>query len=140
VRMITGALEHRLGNYEQATGRKPQGLSYFFCVWPPLKHAIIANRPRVYLIYILAVIAAAWCLAPRVERMHVLLGFMTGCLAIAWAVPMLGGVDAGRHLTIFNFILDLVVCADVGFAVHLLLRIRQRGKLAPTTPCDAETE
>jgi hypothetical protein len=120
VRMKTGALEHRLGNYEKSSGKGPQALSYFFCPWPAVKHAIIANRPRVYLIYILAVIVAAWTLAPRVERMPALLGCVTVCLAVAWAIPMLGGVDAGRHLTIFNFLLDLVVCADVGFAVHLL--------------------
>jgi hypothetical protein len=125
VRMKTGALEHRLGNYQKSTGKGPQALSYFFCLWPSVKHAIIANRPHVYLIYILAVIVGAWMLAPRVERMPVLLGCLTVCLAVAWAIPMLGGVDAGRHLTIFNFILDLVVCADVGFAVHFVAQLNQ---------------
>ena len=131
VRMKTGAIEYRLGNYEQSTGKKPQTLSYFFCVWPWLKHAVIANRPRVYLLYVVGAIAAAWALAPRVARMRVLLGFVTGCLAVAWAVSMLDGVEAGRHLTVFNFLLDLVVCADIGFAVHRCFSWRS---------CDAETE
>jgi hypothetical protein len=47
-------------------------------------------------------------------------------VSVAWAIPMLDGVDAGRHLVIFNFMLDLIVCADLGLAGHALLNSRSR--------------
>lgn len=118
VRMKTGATEHRLGNYEQSVGKPPQSLSHFLGVWPAMKYAVISGRPFVYLGWILAVIGAAWAFAPRIPRMRILLTAFTGCLAVAWAIPMLDGLDAGRHLTIFNFLLDLLVCADIAFVVY----------------------
>jgi hypothetical protein len=120
LRMKDGNREHRLGNYEESTGKKPQALSNFFCVWPVVKHAIISGRPRVFLAWIVAVIAVAWALAPRSAGMRVLLAFITASLVVAWMIGMLDGLDGGRHLTVFNFLLDLVVCADVAFAVRRL--------------------
>jgi hypothetical protein len=116
LRMKMGAQEHRLGNYERATGKEPQALSYFFCAWPVLKHAVISGRPLVFLAWILAAAGAAWWLAPPVPRMRVLLAFLTLCLAVAWIIGMLDGLDAGRHLTVFNFLLDLLICVDVSFS------------------------
>lgn len=118
VRMKTGNLEHRLGNYEKSVGKPPQALSHFLGVWPAIKHGIISGRPFVYLAWIIAVIGAAWALAPPVPRMRILLLVFTACLAVAWAIPMLDGLDAGRHLAIFNFLLDLLVCGEVGMLVH----------------------
>jgi hypothetical protein len=124
VRMKTGALAHRLGNYEKSAGKAPQALSHFLGVWPAIKHAIISGRPLVYLAWIIAVIGAAWATAPPVPRIRILLFAFTACLAVAWAIPMLDGLDAGRHLTVFNFLLDLMVCADVGFVVFRYTRQR----------------
>jgi hypothetical protein len=118
VRMMTGQVEHRLGNYERSTGKPPQALSQFFCVLPVIKYAFVAGRPRTYLAYILVVIGLLWILAPPVERIKPLLGFVTGSLALAFLVSMLDGVEGGRHLIIFNFILDLVLCADIGLAAQ----------------------
>lgn len=118
VRMKTGALEHRLGNYEKSVGKPPQTLSHFLGVWPAARHAVISGRPYAYLIWIITVIGAAWALAPRVPRMWILLLTFTACLAVAWAIPMLDGLDAGRHLAIFNFLLDLLVCGEAGFLAH----------------------
>jgi hypothetical protein len=123
LRMKEGTREHRLGNYERSAGKMPQALSYFLCAWPVAKHAIIGGRPVVYLVWIIAAIVAAWSLAPRVPRMRVLLAFMTACLAVAWLVGMLDGLDAGRHLTVFNFALDLLVVADFGFMVRRALQM-----------------
>jgi hypothetical protein len=127
VRMKTGAIEHRLGNYEKSVGKPPQALSHFLGVWPAAKHAVISGRPFVYLAWIIAVIGAAWALAPPVPRIRILLLTFTACLAVAWAIPMLDGLDAGRHLAIFNFLLDLLVCAEVGMLVQRHVQSNSRG-------------
>jgi hypothetical protein len=113
VRMKTGTIEHRLGNYEQSAGKPPQSLSHFLGVWPAVEHTVISGRPLAYLAWIFAVVGAGWALAPRIPRILILLAAYSACLVVAWAIPMLDGLDAGRHLTIFNFLLDLFVCADV---------------------------
>jgi hypothetical protein len=70
--MKTGSVRHRLGNYERSTGKEPQAISQFFCIWPKLKYGVIAGRPIIYLLYILAVIGTLWTLAPRFKRVRVL--------------------------------------------------------------------
>ena len=92
VRMKTGAIEHRLGNYEQSVGKPPQALSHFLGVWPAIKHAVISGRPIVYLAWILCVIGAGWALAPDIPRIRILLATCTACLVVAWAIPMLDGL------------------------------------------------
>jgi hypothetical protein len=121
VRMKTGAIEHRLGNYEASAGKPPQTLSQFFCIWQAFKTAIIGGRPVVYLIYIFVAVGAAWVLAPPLARLHVLLGIFTAMIVLTFAIAMLDGVDGGKHLMIFGYLLDLMVCADVTFAVWKLL-------------------
>jgi hypothetical protein len=123
VRMKTGALAHRLGNYEKETGKPPQALSHFFCFWPAVKHAAIAGRPRLYLAFILALVAAAWALAPRVPGMRPLLGTVTAMLAVSILMVMTDGIDSGRHLMIFNYILDLVAAAVAVFAIAPLISL-----------------
>lgn len=122
VRMKTGTTEHRLANYQQSTGKPPQSLSYFFCAWPFLKHSLIANRPFVYLAYIVGATALLWVFAPRVERMPLVPGMVTAVLAVEWGICMLDGADGGRHLLVFNYLLDLVVCADLIFASRRWIR------------------
>lgn len=75
----------------------------------------------MYLIYILAAISAAWILAPDVARMRILLSIFTAAIVLTFAVAMLDGVDRGKHLMIFGYLVDLAVCADVTFAVWKLL-------------------
>ena len=117
VRMKTGALAHRLGNYERETGKPPQALSHFFCFWPAVKHAVIAGRPRLYLAYILGLVAAAWLLAPGVPGMRALLATFTAMLAVSLMMVMTDGVESGRHLMIFNYLLDLLAAAVAVFAL-----------------------
>ena len=118
VRMNTGSLAHRLGNYEESTGKPPQTLSHFFCFWPYLKERLFGGHARRYLLYIVAVVASAWVLRPRVPGMRILLAIVTGMLAASLAVVMVDGVDSGRHLLIFNFLLDLTAAAAAAFAIE----------------------
>ncbi len=117
VRIRMSGVPHRLGNYEQALGRPPQTISHFFTVWAAVKNALFGGRPVAYLVYILAVIALAWALAPPGKPMRMLLSIVTLSLAVEFAICMLDGADGGRHLTLFSFLLDLLVCCDVVFAV-----------------------
>jgi hypothetical protein len=110
VRMKIGTKEYRLGNYERSTGRAPQSLSGFFGIWPILKGSVIGGHPRRHLLYILVIIAAAWWSAPRRPGMRWLIGILTGMLVISFATSLTDGVDAGRHLQVFNYLLDLTVC------------------------------
>ena len=120
--MKIGEREYRLANYERSTGKPPQSLSQFFCLWPALKQSVISGRPRIFLAYILAVIAAAWLLAPRQPGMHWFLGIITAMLVASFAVVLLDGVDGGRHLQMFKYLLDLLVC---GVAAFIAERIAQ---------------
>ena len=122
VRIRMSGVPHRLGNYEEATAKPPQAISHFFTVWAALKGAIFGDRPLVYLMYILTVIALAWILAPPAQNMRLLLAIVTISLAVEFAICMLDGADGGRHLTLFIFLLDLLVCCNVAFAVQKLLK------------------
>ena len=115
--MKTGDLAHRLGNYERSTGKPPQTLSHFFCFWPTIKYYLLAGRPLLYLLYILGVVTAAWMLRPNVSGMRPLLAIVTTMLAVSMAVVMVDGVESGRHLMVFNFLLDLLAAAVAAFAV-----------------------
>jgi hypothetical protein len=127
VRMKIGEREYRLGNYERRTGKPPESVSHFFGMWPALKHGVIGGYPRRYFAYILAVIAAAWLLAPRWPGMRWFLGIVTAMLVLSFAVPLADGLDGGRHLQMFNYLLDLVVC---GVAALTAERIAQRRALS----------
>jgi hypothetical protein len=118
VRMRMSGVPHRLGNYEESEGKPPQAISHFFTVWAALKNAIFGGRPAAWLAYILLVIALAWTLAPPGRPMRMVLAIVTLSLAVEFAICMLDGADGGRHLTLFSFLLDLLVCCDVVFAVR----------------------
>ena len=122
VRIRMSGVPHRLGNYEESLGRPPQTVSHFFTVWAGVKNAIFGNRPLVYAAYILAVIGFAWILAPPGRAMRLLMAIVTVALTVEFAICMLDGADGGRHLTLFSFVLDLMVCCDIVFAVRKLMR------------------
>jgi hypothetical protein len=113
VRIRMAGVPHRLSNYEESQGRPPQAISHFFTLWPALKNAAFGARPILYGLWILAVIAIAWILAPRDGRMRLLLAIFTTALAVEFSICMLDGADGGRHLTLFNALLDFLVCCDV---------------------------
>ena len=121
VRMKMSGIPHRLGNYEESLGKPPQTLSHFFTIWAAIKDAMFGDRPLVYLAYILIVIASAWLLAPPGWPMRILLAIVSLSLAAEFAICMLDGADGGRHLTLFSYLLDLLVCCDVAFAARKFL-------------------
>jgi hypothetical protein len=125
VRMKTGAREHRLGNYEYGAGKPPQALSYFFAMWPAAKYRLIAGRPLVYLAYMVVVFALFWLWSPKVRGMRLWCGIITLGAAAEWAVSLMDGGDAGRHLVLYNLVLDLVLCCVVVFAVWRVRRGRK---------------
>jgi hypothetical protein len=118
VRMKMAGIPHRLGNYEESTGKPPQSISHFFTVWATIRNAIVGDRPPIYLTYILTVIALAWILAPPIPRMRLLIALVTLALAGEFVICMLDGADGGRHLTVFSYLLDLLFCCDVVFALR----------------------
>lgn len=117
VRMRMSGVAHRLGNYDETQGKPPQSISHFFTLWAAIKGAIFGDRPLIYLAYIVIVIALAWILAPPGWRMRALLAMVTLSLAAEFAICMLDGADGGRHLTLFNALLDLLFCCDAVFAL-----------------------
>jgi hypothetical protein len=118
VRIRMSGVAHRLGNYEESLGKPPQTISHFFTLWAAIKDAAFGARPLVYVAYILIVIVVAWLLRPPGGPMALLLAMMTLSLAVEFGISMLDGADGGRHLTLFNFLLDLVVCCDIVFAAR----------------------
>ena len=122
VRMRMSGVAHRLGNYDEAQGKPPQSISHFFTLWAAMKNAIFGDRPLIYLAYIVTVIALAWILAPPGWRMRTLLEIVTLSLAAEFAICMLDGADGGRHLTLFNALLDLLFCCDIVFAARRCLK------------------
>ena len=126
VRIRMAGVPHRLGNYEESLGKPPQSLSHFFTLWASVKDAIFGARPLVYLAWILIVIATSWLLAPSGPRMTLLLALVTLSLMAEFAICMLDGADGGRHLILFNFLLDLLFCCDVVVAVRKRLACTPR--------------
>jgi hypothetical protein len=118
VRIRMAGVPHRLSNYEESQGKPPQAISHFFTLWPALKNAVFGARPILYALWIIAVIEMAWMLAPPAPGMRVLLAVVTAALAAEFAICMLDGADGGRHLTLFNALLDFLICCDVVFAAR----------------------
>lgn len=117
VRIRMSGVPHRLSNYEESLGKPPQAVSHCFTVWAALKDALFGGRPLAYLAFILLVVLCAWILAPPGPPVRLLLALVTLALAVEFAICMLDGADGGRHLTLFGFLLDLLVCCDAAFAV-----------------------
>ncbi len=50
--------------------------------------------------------------------MQLLLAIVTLSLAGEFVISMMDGADGGRHLLLFTYLLDLLVCADAVFAIR----------------------
>ena len=118
VRIRQGGVAQRLGNYPETLGKPPQTISHFLTVWASIKDAIFGARPLLYAEFIIAVIAMAWILAPPGRPMQLLLAIVTLSLAGEFVISMMDGADGGRHLLLFTYLLDLLVCADAVFAIR----------------------
>jgi hypothetical protein len=110
--------ETHAGNFEKASGKPAFTRSRFFMLWPAVKHRLTAGKPRVFLAYIVGLITLAWWLAPRRPGMRALLAIFVAMLAFSLGTSMMDGLDAGRHLQIFNFLLDLLACGTAAFAAE----------------------
>ncbi len=118
VRMKIGQREYRLGNYAKAAGHPPEAQSGFFDVWSQLKVAALGNRPIAYLAYAIGLQILLWALVWRQPanvrpRTATLAAALMGMLAFAAIIVMFDAVDTGRHLFLFNALLDVAVCVAV---------------------------
>jgi hypothetical protein len=118
VRMKIGQREYRLGNYAKAAGQPPEAQSGFLDVWSQLKVAALGNRPIAYLAYVIGLQILLWALVLRQPadlrpRTATLAAALMGMLALAPIIVMFDAVDTGRHLFLFNALLDVAVCAIV---------------------------
>ena len=68
--------------------------------------------------WFLVVFVLVWLFGPPDQRMRLLLAIMTAALAAEFSICMLDGADGGRHLTLFNALLDFLVCCDAVLAAR----------------------
>lgn len=118
VRMEIGSRQYRLGNYERSSGHSPESQSHFLTQWSDWKAAVFGNRPVRYAAYAIVLFAALWMLAlrrpnPTRPRLALLMAILTAMTGTALLIVLFDGVDTGRHLFLFNALLDLAVCAGV---------------------------
>lgn len=121
VRMEIGTREYRLGNYEQSSGRAPEAQSRFLDFWTALKTAIFGNRGALYGLYAFALLGGAWICALRsaasLRAPAMTIAAMLSAMVIAAAaIAMVDAVETGRHLFLFNALLDVTVCGLVAFS------------------------
>ncbi len=121
VRMQTGGRQYRLGNYEKDTGKPPEAQSHFLDVWTSWKTAAFGNRPLLYAGWAAALLGALWTLVVRLPvdvrpRVVALAAIWTTMMTLAPLLVLFDGVDTGRHLFLFNAMLDMTVCGLVAFA------------------------
>jgi hypothetical protein len=123
VRMKIGDAEYRLGNYERSAGHPPSRQSRFLCWWSEAKSAALARRPLAYLAYVLLLVAGTWFAAdrqPACDRAAA----RVGALCLTTMLPAIAGpafldaVDTGRHLLMFNAVLDIFACALVWLSLR----------------------
>jgi hypothetical protein len=118
VRMEIGSRQYRLGNYEKVTGYPPETQSGFLDGWTAIKTWVFGNRPWIYAGYAVALLGILWRRAWRSGekarlRIVYLTATLTAMLVVGLGVVLFDGVDMGRHMLIFNTLLDLGVCAVV---------------------------
>lgn len=118
VRMEIGSRQYRLGNYERSSGHPPESQSHFLTQWSDWKAAVFGNRPVRYAAYTIVLFAALWLLAlrrpnPARPRIVLLMAVLTAMTGTALLIVLFDGVDTGRHLFLFNALLDVAVCAGV---------------------------
>lgn len=120
VRMQIGARQYRLGNYEKDTGEPPEAQSHFLDFWTDWKAAAFGNRPWLYGAWAVALLVMLWTLALRLSpkirpRVTALTAIWTTMVVAAPLLVLFDGIDTGRHLFLFNAMLDMTVCGLVGF-------------------------
>jgi hypothetical protein len=120
VRMRIGTREYRLGNYEKSAGKAPEAQSHFFDFWNDLKAAVFGGRPGLYAGYAAVLLAALWSLALSQAaglrgRLIAVAYIWTAMVTLSAILVMFDGVDTGRHLFLFNAMLDMTACGLLCF-------------------------
>lgn len=132
VRMRIGARQYRLGNYEKSAGKPPEAQSRFLDFWSEWKAAAFGNCPLLYGAWTVALLAALWILSLRQSRLRArfvaLAAIWTAMVVLAAALVMFDAVDTGRHLFLFNAMLDMTVCGLVAI-LSLPLRLWARSSV-----------
>lgn len=110
-----GQREFRLGNYPKSSGRPPGAQSRFFDAWSAFKAALFGNHPVPYVAYAAGLVAALWTLVLRLPgnlrpRAVLLAGALSGMLIVAAITVTFDAVETGRHLFLYNALLDVGVC------------------------------
>src|SRR5579875_730838 len=123
VRMEIGAREYRLGNYQPESGHLPEAQSHVLALWPAAKAALYARRPWSYLGFCFTLVAllwlAAWFQGPARAPAVLGVAVLTALLPTTFAPPFFDAVDTGRHLFLFNCVLDLCACTLLALAIRL---------------------
>jgi len=114
VRMQIATRQYRLGNYEKSVGKPPEAQSHFFDFWSGLKAAVFGNRPLLYGCYSAGLLTALWTLSRRARRTAIA-AIWSVMVALAAVLVMFDGVDTGRHLFLFNAMLDMTACGLLCF-------------------------
>jgi hypothetical protein len=114
VRMQIGPRQYRLGNYEISVGKAPEAQSHFFDFWTDLKATAFGNRPVLYGCYAAVLLAALWMLCMR-ARLAAVAAIWTSMVVLAAVLVLFDGVDTGRHLFLFNAMLDMTACGLLCF-------------------------
>lgn len=120
VRMKIGARQYRLGNYEKTAGKPPEAQSHFFDLWCDFKVVIFGGQPFVYACYTAALLGILWILTlrqpeTRRARLVALAAMWTAMIALAAMLVMFDGIDTGRHLFLYNAMLDMTLCGLLAF-------------------------
>jgi hypothetical protein len=115
-----GTRQYRLGNYEKSTGKAPEAQSHFFDFWSDLKAAVFGDRPELYAGYAAVLLAALWGLAlsrpaKLRARLIAIAAIWTAMVTLSAVLVMFDGVDTGRHLFLFNAMLDMTACGLLCF-------------------------
>ncbi len=142
VRMQIGARQYRLGNYEKSAGKPPEAQSHFLDFWTGSKVAVFGDRPVLYGAYAAGLLGALWIFAFRQvgngrARMLALCAVWTAMVTLAAVLTMFDEVDTGRHLFLFNAMLDMTLCgviAALSFFSVSKSNLREAGAIPAEPP------
>ncbi|MCC6859037.1 MAG: hypothetical protein IT158_10765, partial [Bryobacterales bacterium] len=112
----------RQGNYDRGAGRPPYAMSYYFALWSIAKYQVLGRRPVAYLMFflipagVLAAMAARRRLPPGMAGAALVMAAMA---AVELAIGTLGdAAEITRHLTIYNFLSDVLFVAALAALVY----------------------
>ena len=140
VRMKIGSTEYRLANYEREAGYPANSQSGFLALWSKCKLALYKDRPWIFLGYILVLVVGLFAAAlfQPADRGRALAGVisLTAMLPAAFIPAFFDAVDMGRHLFLFNALLDVCACVLLWLVLRGFI-VRRRLSMEPEQSADA---